>query len=85
MVPTLVIDDEADQASINGDGTLSTVVSALVTTATGAAVGDGAEVVFSLASPVPGVSIISPVTVGNEVPCTLDFTVVPQPDVLITT
>jgi hypothetical protein len=69
-----------NQASSNGDGTLSSVVSALVTDATGAAVGNGVPVQFSLAAPVPaGISVTSPGFTGQAAPCTLGFSVVAQP------
>ena len=69
-----------NQASVNGDGTLSSVISALVTDANGAVVGNGVPVQFSIVAPVPaGVSVTSPGLVGQAAPCTLSFTVVPQP------
>src|SRR5262249_10473523 len=42
-----------DQASDNRDGTLSSVISALVTDDTGAAIGNGVAVQFRLEPPVP--------------------------------
>jgi hypothetical protein len=71
-----------NQASNNGDGTLSAVISALVTDATGAAVGNGIPVQFSLIGPTPipaGVSVTSPGFTGQAAPCTLSFPVVAQP------
>ncbi len=69
-----------NQASSNGDGTLSSVVSALVTDETGAAVGNGVPVQFSLIAPVlAGVSVTSPGLTGQAAPCTLGFPVFAQP------
>jgi hypothetical protein len=68
-----------NRASDNGDGTLSSVIGALVTTGTGAAVGNGVRVDFSLVTPIAGVSLTSPGYAGQAPPCTLGFTVVPQP------
>jgi hypothetical protein len=69
-----------NQASNNNDGTFTSVISAVVTDANGAAVGDGVPVQFSLAAPVPaGVSVTSPALTGRAAPCVLDFTVPPQP------
>jgi hypothetical protein len=50
-----------DQASDNLDGTLSSVISVLVTDATGATIGNGVPVHFDLEHPVPdGASVTSP-------------------------
>ena len=69
----------SNQASANGDGTLSSVISALVTDSTGAVVGNGVSVQFSLLVPVAGVSVTSPGLVGGAAPCSLGFAVQPQP------
>jgi hypothetical protein len=70
------------QSSDNGDGTLSTAVSALVTDANGAVV-NGIPVTFSVTGAVPpgSVSIVSPSITGAPLPlgCTLNFDVFPQP------
>ena len=64
----------------NGDGTLSSVIGALVTDANGAVVGNGIPVQFSLVAPVlAGVSVTSPGLTGAAPPCTLGFSVIPQP------
>ncbi len=69
-----------NQASNNNDGTFTSVISAVVTDANGAAVGDDVPVQFSLVPPVPaGVSVTSPGLTGRTAPCVLDFTVPPQP------
>lgn len=73
-----------NQASDNGDGTLTSVISALVTDATGAAVANGVPIQFSLVVPTPGevpagVSVTSPGLTGQAAPCTPGFAVVPQP------
>jgi len=68
-----------NQASSNGDGTLSSVISALVTDATGAVVGNGIPVQFNLVSPPAGVSVTSPGFTGQAAPCTLGFPVQAQP------
>jgi len=75
----------SNQASLNNDGTLETVITAIVTDSNGAAVGNGAPVQFSLTptSPTPvipsGVSVTNPGIIGQAPPCTLGFSVVPQP------
>ena len=63
----------------NGDGTFSSVVTALVTDANGATIADGVPVEFSLVNPVSGVSITSPGFTNQVQPCTIAFTVTPQP------
>ncbi|MFI5394749.1 MAG: Ig-like domain-containing protein [Candidatus Binatia bacterium] len=74
-----------NQAGNNGDGTLSSVISALVTDINGVAVNDGIPVDFSIVptSPTPsipaGASVTSPALTGQAQPCTLNFSVVPQP------
>jgi hypothetical protein len=63
----------------NGDGTFSSVVTALVTDAKGTTIADGVPVEFSLVDPVSGVSITSPGFTNQPQPCTIGFTVTPQP------
>ena len=79
----------ANLASPNLDGTMSGVISALVTDATGAVVGNGVVVQFSIlpVTPTPsgapavpaGVSVTSPGVTGEAAPCVLCFQVPPQP------
>jgi hypothetical protein len=73
------VDLSANQRVDNGDGTYSSVVSALVTEADGTTVPDGVPVEFSLVNPVAGVSITSPGFTNEAQPCTISFTVTPQP------
>ena len=68
-----------NQRSDNGDGTFTSVLSALVTDASGVVVGDGVPVQFSLVNPVSGLSVTSPGLTNRVQPCTVSFTVVPQP------
>ena len=68
-----------NQRSDNGDGTFSSVLSALVTDASGVVVGDGVPVQFSLVNPISGLSVTSPGFTNRAQPCTVNFTVVPQP------
>lgn len=68
-----------NQRSDNGDGSFTSVIGALVTDAFGVALGDGVPVEFSLVSPVAGVSVTSPGFTHQPPPCTVNFTVVPQP------
>jgi Bacterial Ig-like domain (group 1) len=74
-----------NQAGNNGDGTLSSVISALITDINGVTVNDGIPVDFSIVptSPTPsipaGASVTSPGLTGQAQPCTLNFSVVPQP------
>ena len=63
----------------NGDGTFSSVLSALVTDSSGVVVGDGVPVEFSLVNPISGVSVTSPGFTNQVQPCSVNFTVVPQP------
>lgn len=64
--------------SDNGDGSFSSVATALVTDANGATVADGVPVEFSLVNPVSGVSITSPGLTNQQQPCTVSFPVVKQ-------
>src|SRR5262249_48863922 len=73
------VDLLVNQRSDNGDGSFSSVLSALVTNSDGVVVEDGVPVQFSLVSPVPGVSITSPGFTNQAQPCTVSFSVVPQP------
>jgi hypothetical protein len=68
-----------NQRSDNGDGTYSSVVTALVTEADGKTVADGVPVEFSLVNPVSGVSITSPGFTNGAQPCSVGFSVTPQP------
>ncbi|MFQ5664877.1 MAG: Ig-like domain-containing protein [Candidatus Binatia bacterium] len=68
-----------NQRSDNGDGTFTSVLGAVVTDAAGVVVGDGVPVEFSLVGPVAGVSVTSPGFTNEPQPCTVSFTVVPQP------
>jgi hypothetical protein len=63
----------------NGDGTFSSVVTALVSDANGATIADGVPVEFSLVNPVSGVSITSPGLTNQAQPCASGFSVTPQP------
>jgi len=73
------VDLAENQRVDNGDGTFSSVVSALVTDANGATIADGVPVEFSLVNPVSGVSITSPGFTNEAQPCTISFSVTPQP------
>jgi len=64
--------------TINGDGSFTSVLSALVTDGTGATVSDGVPVEFSLVDPVAGLSVTSPGFTGAVQPCTVDFGVFAQ-------
>ncbi len=68
-----------DRVTDNRDGTFSTLLSALVTDASGAAISDGVPVEFSLVNPVPGVSVTSPGLTNQSPPCTISFEFVLQP------
>jgi hypothetical protein len=68
-----------NQRSDNGDGTFTSVLSALVTDVNGVVIGDGVAVDFSLVNPVAGLSVTSPGLTNRAQPCTVGFTVVPQP------
>ncbi|MDZ7380132.1 MAG: hypothetical protein ONB06_12410, partial [candidate division KSB1 bacterium] len=64
----------------NGDGTFTTVISALVTDTFGNPVPDGVPVEFTLPTPVPGVSVTSPGLTNTQAPCnTGSLTIFPQP------
>ncbi len=68
-----------NQRSDNGDGSFTSVIGALITDAFGVVIGDGVPVQFSLVDPVPGLSVTSPGLTHQAQPCTVGFTVVPQP------
>ncbi len=64
----------------NGDGTFTSIVTALVTDANGVTVPDGVPVEFSLVDPVSGVSITSPGLTNKAAPCVSgSVNVQPQP------
>lgn len=73
------VDLFVNNRSDNGDGTFSSVVGALVTDSSGVVVGDGVPVEFSLVGPSAGLSVTSPGFTNRPQPCTVGFTVVPQP------
>ncbi|MDD1762920.1 MAG: Ig-like domain-containing protein, partial [Methanothrix sp.] len=73
------VDLFVNNRSDNGDGFFQSVLSALVTDANGVVVGDGVAVEFSLINPVDGVSVTSPGFTNQKQPCTVSFSVVPQP------
>jgi hypothetical protein len=68
-----------NMACPNNDGTLTTVVSAVVTDATGAAVLNGIPVQFSLVPVVTGVSVTSPGLTGEAAPCAITCFTAPPP------
>ncbi|MGH3056014.1 MAG: hypothetical protein ACRDL7_13655, partial [Gaiellaceae bacterium] len=69
-----------DRRTDNGDGSFTSVATALVTTDGGATVPDGVPVEFSLVNPVAGVSITSPGFTNEAPACQLSgLAVVPQP------
>jgi hypothetical protein len=68
-----------DQRSDNGNGTFTSIIGAAVTDASGVAIGNGVPVEFALVDPVSGVSVTSPGFTNQTPPCTVSFTVVPQP------
>ncbi len=67
-----------DKGCNNDDGTISTVLSAVVTDANGVAISDGVPVEFILLPPVlDGVAVTSPGFTGDPPPCVLKCLVVP--------
>ncbi|HVM96359.1 MAG TPA: Ig-like domain-containing protein, partial [Candidatus Acidoferrales bacterium] len=69
-----------DRRNDNGDGSFTSIASALLTDEFGAIVPDGVPVEFSLVNPVSGVSITSPGMTHSKAPCDAgSLTVVPQP------
>jgi hypothetical protein len=68
----------------NGDGSFTSVATALVTDGNGVTVADGVPVQFSIVdpdtdAPISGVSITSPGFTNAAQPCTVTFPVLPQP------
>src|SRR5207253_475702 len=63
----------------NGDGSFTSIATALVTDASGATVADGVPVEFGLVDPVSGVSITNPGFTNDPPPCdTADLVIIPQ-------
>jgi len=74
------VDLFADRRADNGDGSFTSVLTALLTDSSGTTVPDGVPVEFSLVDPVAGVSITSPGFTNDAPNCQLNgLTAVPQP------
>ena len=74
------VDLFAERRADNGDGSFTSILTALLTDSSGATVPDGVPVEFSLVVPVAGVSITSPGFTNQAANCDLNgLTAVPQP------